>query len=159
MAASSVTTPKSPHSNERGQTWDTSLQDLQPDKRLLQQHDPKKPEETRNNCTRAPMGQVIHSKIQKVQKPLPLLNSRNGVLDKILARGATGVGGGQTTSATPLAPPADIPAPHLSNQLRSKRGGLLLFSLPCAAASEASSEFPIWPRQCLLIKESGDLDQ
>lgn len=104
---------------------------------------------------RAQMGQVIHSKIQKVQKPLPLLNSRNGVLAKILARGATRVGGGQTTSATPLAPPADIPTPHLSNQLRSKRGDLLLFSLPCAAASEASSEFPIWARQCLLIKESG----
>ena len=154
-----MTTPKPPHSNERGQAWDTSLHDLQPDKRLLQQQDPKKPEETKNDCMRAQMGQVIHSKIQKVQKPLPLLNSRNGVLAKILAQGATRGGGGQTTSATPLAPPADIPTPHLSNQLRSKRGDLLLFSLPCAAASEASSEFPIWARQCLLIKESGDLDQ
>ena len=50
VAASSATTLKSPRSHERGQTWDPSLQDLQPDKRLLQQQDPKGPEETKINC-------------------------------------------------------------------------------------------------------------
>lgn len=67
MPASNVTTPKSPHSNERGQTWDPWLQDLQLDKRLLQQHDPKKSEEAKDNCMCAQMGQGVHSKTQTVQ--------------------------------------------------------------------------------------------